>query len=574
MSDNVAFENTIRGSTVLDYQSVSTKQTIVPIADSNNGGYQGNIRFNITSLQNQFINWAEAVLEVPVTIQCKGVSQTQALNQWVLGIKNGSLQLIDSMEFKLNNKQIVDPQSYSNFYNIYKAMSSWSQDTLDKVGPSVGVSPDSAGSVSWGTQATPIANGPGFSNNVNIASTLDFTAANPSPELYNLGFYRRQQFINSYASIGYNGMAATTSKLTPGIKASQLVSCNKSNFVATTGSSGNGFLIGTWNLTFSIRLIDLHDVFGKLPFSNYGQIEMTLWYNQFNPAITSVAAASTTQGTLAWTTVGQQFGNTCPFMIASAAATYTGSAVLTVGTANGGTLLVNTADLKTFTMTIGNAGNITGANPNLTQCLLYIPTYDLDARYVKELIDMRPFSDVRYDRLLQNNTTGILPGNSFTFNVTPGQANLKSLVCIPMYSTNNTGQTNQDFQSPFSSCPGTTCPLASITQFNVTVNNKPVFPSNVNYEFDMFLNQVQRINALNSSESDSINSGLISEFMWTNAYRYYVADLNRQDIDSFSSPKSVNVIGYNNSNVILDLYCFLVYEDHFKLYTQTGAVEA
>ena len=555
MADNIAYENTIRGETPLDYQNVSLKQTIVPIADSNNGGYQGNIRFNISSLQNQIVNWSEALLEIPLTFKITGATSNAAVNQYVLGLKNGTIQFIDSMSFKLNNQQLISPQSYSNFYNIYKIMTTWSVDTLNKVGPSVGVAPDNAGSIVWATQGTPTINGDGFSNNVIYPLTAaSYAAASPNPEFFNNGLLTRMQNINYYSSAGFGGMTAATPKLTPGITASALVNCNKNNFIVGTGSSTT---LGIFNMTISIRLIDLHDLFKKLPFSNYGQIEFTLYYNQFNPTVTTATAP-----TMVLTTTGQQFGNTCPFMIGSAAAS------------NPGVLLTNTtADVKTFTMTVGNGSAVTGAKPNITQCLLYIPTYDLDPVYLKELYETRPVNEVRYERLLQNNTTGVAPGQSFTFNVTPGQSDLKAIVVIPMYSTSNTSQTFQDFMSPFSSCPGHACPLSSITQFNVTVNNKPVFPANVNYEFDMFLNQVQRINALNSSETDSLNSGLISEYMWTNAYRYYVADLNRQDLDSVSAPKSVNIIGLNNSNVYLDLYCFLVFENKFKLYTATGAIE-
>jgi hypothetical protein len=89
----------------------------------------------------------------------------------------------------------------------------------------------------------------------------------------------------------------------------------------------------------------------------------------------------------------------------------------------------------------------------------------------------------------------------------------------------------------------------------------------------MFLNQVQRINALNSGDVDCLNSGLINDFMWTNAMRYYVADLQRGELENESSPKSINIIGTNNTNVKLDLYTFLFFENTVKVYTETGMIE-
>ena len=518
MSDNIAFENTRMGETPLDYQSVSRKQTIVPIADTNNGTYSGNIRYSITSLQGSFVNWNEAVLQSPITVTLSTAGTAVACNEWAIGMKNGTVNLIDSFELKLNGVQLVTPQAWSNVACVYKMLSSWSKDTLNKVGPSVAFWPDSTGSCRWIVSGTANVNGDNISNNVNypltppILATVDGPTV--APEVWNEGFYKRQQFLNSYHQAGYGGFIGTGTGV-PGIPPAQLLQPAKSYFVASSGAN----LMGTWNLQCQIRLCDLHDVFKKLPFSEYGQVDMTFYYNQFNPTFT---AATTPTFVLAAT--GQQFGNTCPFMVASSA------------TSNGGALVAasTNAGLITMAMSIGNkiqAG---------TQ--LFVPVYDLDPEYRANLVATRPFSICRYEKMLQN-FTSVAANTSFNFNVTPGQANVKSIVVVPAYANSGNNQTIAINQaaSPFDSYPGTTCPLASIVQFNVLINNRPVFPSNVNYEFDMFLNQVQRINALNSGDVDCLNSGLINEFMWTNAMRYYVADLQRGELENESSPKSINL---------------------------------
>jgi hypothetical protein len=566
MSDNIAYENTRIGETPLDWQSVSQKQIIVPIADSNATNYNGNIRYNITSLQGSFVNWNEAILQIPIqlnlNITTSGTTQITAVNQWAMGMRNGTIHLLDNFELKLNGVQLVTPQQYTNIFACFRMLSSWSKDTLQKVGPSVCFYPDSSASLRWIVAGTANANGDNISNNVDFPGTTVIlaTAAGQTvaPEVYNDGFYRRQQFLFSYNSIGYGGFLGTGTGI-PGIPVAGLVQPAKSYFVvgtpATSAIAGVNADVGIWHLMCQIRLCDYHDIFKKLPFSEYGQVEMTFYYNQFNPTFTTAA------GTMVLATVGQQFGNTNPFMIPSAAAS-NGSA-LTCAAGNAGT--------AKLTMKIGNAIN------SGTQ--LFIPTYKLDPEYRANLIATRPFSICRYEKMLQNQTT-VARQTGFNFNVTPGQANLKYIVVVPYYSTQNNGQTGgagavAQFQNPFDSAGGgTTCPLASIVQFNCLVNNNPVLPSNCNYEFDMFLNQVQRINALNASDVDSLNSGLISEFMWTNSFRYYIVCLQREELENSSSPKSVNIIGTNNTNVQLDLFTFLVFENEVKIYTQTGIVEA
>ena len=565
MSDNIAYENTRIAETPLDWQSVSQKQIIVPIADSNATNYNGNIRYNITSLQGSFVNWNEAILQIPIqvteTIVPTSSSSVIVNNQWGLGLKNGTINLIDNFELKLNGVQICTPQSFTNVLAGFRMLSSWSKDTLHKVGPSVCFWPDNSGSCQWVVAGTANERGDGISNNVDytLSVPLEGTASgsaltSPAPEEWNEGFFKRQQFLFSYNSAGYGGMVGSGSGV-PGISIANLIQPAKSYWTVgtSTSSSTAACLLGTYNLMCQIRLCDLHDVFRKLPFSEYGQVEMTFYYNQFNPTITIGT------NTMVLTTSGQQFGNTNPFMLPSTAANNGGA--LTAIAANAGVL--------TVAMKIGNA--ITSG----TQ--MFIPTYKLDPEYRANLIATRPFSICRYEKFLQNQTT-VPRQTAFNFNVSPGQSNLKYIVVVPYYSTNsnNGSSLTPQYQSPFDSAggAGTTCPLSSIVQFNVLVNNNPVFPSNVNYEFDMFLNQVQRINALNASDVDSLNSGLINEFMWTNAHRYYVADLSRQELENASSPKSVNIIGTNNTNIQLDLLTFLVFENEIKIFTETGVIEA
>ena len=59
--------------------------------------------------------------------------------------------------------------------------------------------------------------------------------------------------------------------------------------------------------------------------------------------------------------------------------------------------------------------------------------------------------------------------------------------------------------------------------------------------------ELSRVNAINGGETVGITSGLITADMWSNAYRYYVADVSRREKSEDIVPKSITLIGTNNT---------------------------
>jgi hypothetical protein len=544
MAEKTIYEHTLMGENPLDYQAISSRRVITSVIDINQGSYNGVIRFNTNAFSGLMTAFQEGVVTTPVQISMQaGTGAT--VSQWSLGLKNWTGNLYDQVEFKLNGVSLITPQVFNNVPCLFVMLASWSVDTLQKLGPSFGFWPDSVGSIRFASTAS--VNGIGFCNTINYPNTVADLKATLSPiaapEVYNDGFYKRQQFINSYSSSGYGGMLASSS---PGIPSTNLVQAQKS-YVVVTSSTAN---LATFNLMLSTRLPDLGDVFKKMPLCEVGTLELNLWYNHFNPSVIGKPAPSLSQ-----TTSGLQFGNTCPLLIASCTAS------------NGNEDLkfdVNT----TITMKVGSNSITTG-------CTLTIPQYELQPEYKAQLLSTQPVVTVRYERIYYQSQTNIAPSGAFNTQVIPSVRRPKWLLSVP---SGTVGATNaaipvSEAQSCFDSFPGTTMPLASITQYQVNLGTQPVFSTPQTFEYQQFLNNVSRIEALNGGVSERLNSGLITEFMWTNAMRFYVADLSRVPIENVDVPRSVNCLGVNNSATAMDLLHFLFYEDEFKIHISTGVIE-
>jgi uncharacterized alkaline shock family protein YloU len=69
-----------------------------------------------------------------------------------------------------------------------------------------------------------------------------------------------------------------------------------------------------------------------------------------------------------------------------------------------------------------------------------------------------------------------------------------------------------------------------------------------------------------------MTSGLLSEKMWSNGYRYYVVDISRRATGSDNVPLSVQVRGVSQSSVAVDLYCFITYKRQIEIDLGSGAI--
>jgi hypothetical protein len=256
-------------------------------------------------------------------------------------------------------------------------------------------------------------------------------------------------------------------------------------------------------------------------------------------------------------------------LVGNAAANNSGTGLSTAGTVN---------------ISCGVGGNqLLNATPNkpslpMAQCRLYVPAYIMEPTLDKQLTTIRPTREVTYTDIYNFNITGI--GSTQTFNniLTNGIVNPKQVIIMP-FATPGAAAAGlflnvsvPTYQSPFDTAPGTTTPMAAITQFQVQVGGQNMLQQNFQYDFENFFNEVSQINAINGGASTGITCGLIGQYEWDNAYRYYVVDISRRLSSEDSVPKSIVIQGINASSVSLDLVCFIVYERKVVIDMNTGAL--
>jgi hypothetical protein len=549
--DKTIFDSAISSEDMKKY--ISSKE-MVWVQDQNGGSYVNQFILDTSVLANtqRWCDFSEAYLEIPYTITCKSsVDNAANVNAFALGLKNGTHQLIDSIQVDYNNTNVVQLQSNLNAFVNFKMMSSFSEDDLKKHGPKLIFSPDSAGSFVYNVNATPGRNGWGVCNNgvSSLAQTyaLGQTAGNAnSLQTYNTGFYNRL-LETSYpaltAAYGYGALPILGT--TAAASATKLNTMGK-NYVSDNAGAAAA-RVWQWNILATIRLKDLSDFFAKLPIVRGAMLRFTVNYNAADMTITTAAAANPT---MTITTLTMRAGRTCPIMISSAAASNPN-----VGLADG---------VLSISCGIGT-GVANQLGVPFTQAVrLYTPTYILDPIAEAELLQVSQNKIIKYHDIQSNIISGVLTGANISSIITNGIINPKYIVVMPFLSAGTSNITSAtgypQMQSPFDSAPSTTCPLASLTNFNIQLSGKNVFQQNFQYDFEAFCNELQHINAINGGLTTGLTSGLISEFDFSNGYRYYVAALDRYPSSELNATKSVQLLGTNNTAMTLDYYVFIAYE--------------
>jgi hypothetical protein len=147
MADNLVYE--MSNMTEQPTEPFVKKETIY-VSDQNNGSYNGQIQIETSSLSNSG-KWAaynEGYIVIPLVVGLKSTvtiaSGYAGPNGYMVGLKNGYHQLIDSIQVDYNSTNVVQLTSYTNFYVSYKLMTTFSQDDIYKYGAAINFFPDSA----------------------------------------------------------------------------------------------------------------------------------------------------------------------------------------------------------------------------------------------------------------------------------------------------------------------------------------------------------------------------------------------------------------------------------------------
>ena len=528
------------------------------ITDSNSGSYNGQIVFdtNLLSHSSKWLNMNESYIQIPFTFSMKSsIAQSpvatppDAPNAYMAALKCGYYQIVDSISVEYGTKNAVQLQNYLNFHTQFKMLTKSSYDDIRKNGPSIGFIPDSSGSYQFSTASFGM--GDGYSNNDDVALDIETWL---DPDLINNGFLKRRAKTTAFSTVqAYGGLNTTTS----------VEQCKKigKNYYTVDGSGVDALF--NWYCLATIRLKDLSDFFDKIPLVKNANMRITVNYNSCTTIIDK--RGTTLGGTQSISAHTQLSGHTNPIMVGSR---QIGGACAAFS---------STADAL-ITVSCGVTTNALGAargGHTLTSCRLYVPAYKLNPVRELALIKSKPITSFKYNDIYSY-TFKVTGGEAFNQILTNGIMNTKYLLICPFVDGTVAGTFASAtvripvWQSPFDSAPGTTSPLVSLTELQVSLAGTNIWNQNQRYDFEQFIDELAKINAVMGNMTVGETSGVLSKFDFDNAYRYYVCDLSRRDSSEDMVPKAITLSGTNNTARPLTLVCFVAYEREFKIDTVTG----
>jgi hypothetical protein len=247
----------------------------------------------------------------------------------------------------------------------------------------------------------------------------------------------------------------------------------------------------------------------------------------------------------------------------------------------------------TLTSAIGSlqlGTNTPYKNEAFNQVRLYVPLYQLNPQMEEQYLSLNRTKKIVYRDIYQYQTD-VAQDETFNVLLTNGLVNPKFIITIPMLHQSAAGAFGRGnisgvlgnganapvngvpcppHQSPFTTEPATTSPLVALRDFNVQIAGQNMFIQNQLYDFEVFANELQPVNAINGGLVTGLTSGLISETDFQYMYRYYICDVSRRLPAEDSVPKSVQILGKNVSLQPITLYTFVEFERDITVDLVTG----
>ena len=245
----------------------------------------------------------------------------------------------------------------------------------------------------------------------------------------------------------------------------------------------------------------------------------------------------------------------------------------------------------------GFGGSATGVTKNqLGQCRIYAAMYDMSPMYTSRYLSEMPVKQILYNDILYFQSTNVLPGSVMNQILTNGVSRPRYLLGIPMLASaynraavarveagnglaailavaEDIGCGYSPMNSPFSSAPGTTCPQARLTNFNVLMSGSNLYQNAYSMCHESFLQELRQCNCINGGLELGLSSGLLSQSDFENGYSFIFANLERKDSQANDDiARSVQVMFTNASNVALDVFWIISYERSISISTSTGTL--
>jgi hypothetical protein len=525
MADKYIYENGVLND---DTSRYFTSKVWNYLLDQNGGNYSNNqIQINASSISNNYVNWSEAFLTIPIVTSINSSADLGAGGNtgcdFLVGLKSGFWNIINSMTCQINSKDMLNLTSLINQYISFQAVTEFTRNDLLLLGDLLGFQPDTAGSVEWSDDA-------GVMNSKTTGS-VNMT------ERYKKGAAFNEGFVKRLLSSGYRQSSSVINAL---VDQQDLNSTLKS-FTSGVADTRKQW----WFCEAVIRLKDIADLFTQLnfPVKNLSCI-FYINLNQGSARITAGTGLNVTSNV-------SLSGSTMPCLVNTDALINAN-----IGNAN--------ATVDVF-VGVAKANNYSGPQ---TSCRLYYPIYEMNPLKEQEYL-ANPVKRVFYKDV----TSYQVPGATSTVNqvISNGIVKPKRLIVIPSFSANSSVSGVVGMSSLTNPSPSTVDPCF-LSQININLGGKSLFPNQLNYDYEFFLQQMLPNTTLGALETGMLSSGLISKEDWFYNYRYYVFDLSRHRKEIESAPISIQFQGTNMIGLPIDLNFFIEYEREFSINKLTGEI--
>jgi len=575
--------------------SMFIKKDWLSILDNQNQTYTGNqIVIDTSQLanSNKFMNYREAYLLMPMMITLTGSPTigasaipifspaTQITGcDYAIGLKNWYGSIVHSMTLDYNGTTVIQQTPYIGMWNTFRLMTSLSLNDVKTQGSSIGFYPDVAQAAGVSNAAMCSANANQTFNNANApnASPLVIPGLN-TYETFNSGLYQRQQAWNFDPSAASSAISNAVQPYSSLISTASLTNLYKSYIftkqnAVVTSAGGPPALItgvttqGVWQAAISgiVLLRHLHPFFEHVPLLKGVFMKLTLNINQSSVNFTTSSSVAATN-TFTACTVSSPLGGVSPLMIASLF-TGEGASNLVAGSyivsLNVGKSCLNSSQS-------GVAG-VTNS-PLSSSVLLWVPAYSFNPVFEASYLSS-PVKKIMYEDCYQYQVLNVAASQPFNNLVTNGIANIKSVLILPFYNSASNGSSGLiAWQSPFdpAGC-GPTSPLCLFNQFNVQISGQNAIYSQERYSWEQFQNQFYGVNAQNGGQDDGFCSGLVGMLDFDMEYCYYYVNCGRMLPVEEAVPKSINILGINQSAFAVDLYVFVSYGVEISIDVLTGS---
>jgi hypothetical protein len=598
--DSIVFEETV--NTEVSSSEFVDKQWLY-VNDNNNGSYSSQIVLDTTPLANSgsYINWSEAFILMPLVLQFERASGTATMSatdamDYLGALKSGYWNMLHSMSVEFNNGNIIQQVPFMNVFCSFKNITSWSKNDLTNWGAVCGFCPDSARSWAY-LAAAPAAglvlagSGSGLSNNRNApyvsitnlgtgyVAYNNLTRATQSSvdvrQAWNDGLFERQTYLNyNPVDSAVNSFSSNQGLLMSGANCSQVF---------------RSFVTAAANLRWIavdaiIRLKDIADFFQKCPMLKGSTMRLYLNTNQCyfqvsqTSAIYDAAGAITAQPILSLTAAPVILGGggTCPVLYASAGLGQGAAALTPPALTTATTAVVNVA------ISIVRTQFNQMANQNLscpiTSVRLYAPAYVLSPLSEQRLLSLTPTKRVVYNDIFQFSFPNQSVNSPFNILVSNGIPNIRSVLVMPLLPSVSNGTAavgavrSSTLLSPFCSTPSSPDPLI-IQNFQIQISGKNLFVNQLQYDAELFYEQLVSSNQLNGGLTTSLSSGLVSKQDFQSLYRYYYGNCSRSLPSEEGVAKAIQIQGTILSPLAtaVDLMCFVEFERELTIDLRTGA---